>query len=356
MDHYELGKVTTVRILVTGSAGFIGSSVVAVLREAGHEVSGLDCFLPAAHRQPPPVAEGMRHGDVRDPDTVRESLRGVDAVCHQAAMVGMGVSMADAPGYASCNDLGTAVLLAGMAAAGVGKLVLASSMVVYGEGAYDCEADGPQRPLPRTDEDLRHGRFEPRCPQCLGELAPSFVDETAPLDPRSLYAASKAAQEHFASAWARATGGCAIALRYHNVYGPNMPRDTPYAGVAAIFRSALENGEPARVFEDGGQRRDFIHVRDIARANLLALQAGGAPGSLTAYNIATGQPHTILDLANELTAATAGPAPEVTGAFRGGDVRHVTASPARARDELRFAAEIPFAQGIKDFAAAPLRG
>jgi len=175
------------------------------------------------------------------------------------------------------------------------------------------------------------------------------------MQPRSLYAATKAAQEHLAAAWAGTTGGTAIALRYHNVYGPRMPRDTPYAGVAAIFRSALEHGQAPQVFEDGGQRRDFIHVTDIARANLAAITTAGRPAQLLAYNIATGRPHTILQMATELAAAIGGPPPQVTGAFRGGDVRHVTATPARARQDLGFTADIPFAQGIKDFAAAPLR-
>jgi len=270
-------------------------------------------------------------------------------------MVGMGVSMADAPEYASCNDLGTAVLLAEMAAADIGRLVLASSMVVYGEGAYRCREHGPQRPSPRTEADLATGHFEPRCPICHGELAPSQVDEAAPIEPRSLYAATKAAQEHLASAWARSTGGTATALRYHNVYGPHMPRDTPYAGVAAIFRSALERGEAPQVFEDGGQRRDFIHVTDIAKANLAAITSTGRPGTLSAYNIATGQPHTILEMATELAESIGGPTPVVTGIFRGGDVRHITASPALAHHELGFSAEISFASGIKEFATAPLR-
>jgi dTDP-L-rhamnose 4-epimerase len=340
------------RILVTGSAGFIGSHVTEVLRAAGHEVTELDCLLPAAHGGAGPVS-----GDVRDPDTVRSALRGVDAVCHQAAMVGMGVDMADAPSFVSCNDLGTAVLLAQMAAAGVTRLVLASSMVVYGEGAYLCPSHGPQRPSARLVPDLRAGLFEPGCPVCAAPLSPSFVDESAPLEPRSLYAATKLAQEHLAGAWARAVGGTALALRYHNVYGPRMPRDTPYSGVAAIFRSALERGEPPAVFEDGGQRRDFIHVTDVARANLLALEQLDCPqGTLTSYNVATGEPHTILEMATTLATAMSGPAPKVTGGFRGGDVRHITASPEKARKELGFATEVPFDAGIAAFATAPLRG
>jgi len=343
-----------VRILVTGAAGFIGSHVTIALRDAGHDVIGLDCFLPAAHARPHEI-DGIINGDVRDAAAVRGALHGVDVVCHQAAMVGMGVSMADAPEYASCNDLGTAVLLAEMASANVGRLVLASSMVVYGEGAYSCPAHGPQRPMPRAEADLTAGNFEPRCPDCHRDLEPSWVDESAPIQPRSLYAATKAAQEHLAGAWARATRGTAIALRYHNVYGPHMPRDTPYAGVAAIFRSALERCQAPHVFEDGGQRRDFIHVTDIARANLAAIERLRPPGTLSAYNIATGQPHTILDMATALAESMDGPAPEVTGAYRGGDVRHITATPALAHNELGFRAEVSFADGIKEFATAPLR-
>jgi dTDP-L-rhamnose 4-epimerase len=340
------------RVLLTGSAGFIGAHVEQALVAAGHEVTGLDCLHPAAHKTTQPQAV---NGDVRDREAVREALRGVDVVCHQAAMVGMGVDLADAPEYVSCNDFGTAVLLAEMAAAGVTRLVLASSMVVYGEGAYECAVHAAQRPAPRSTRDLAAGRFEPGCPVCGDELQPSFVDELAPLEPRSVYAATKLAQEHLAGAWARAVEGSAIALRYHNVYGPHMPKDTPYSGVAAIFRSALERGEPPRVFEDGGQRRDFIHVTDVADANLLAVENTPAPGTFTAYNVATGQPHTILDLATTLAAEMRGPAPEVTGAYRAGDVRHVTASPERARKELGFTASVGFAAGVAAFATAPLR-
>jgi dTDP-L-rhamnose 4-epimerase len=344
------------RILVTGGAGFIGAHVARALAADGHDVLVLDCLHPAAHREPPPVDLPLVLGDVRDADLVARALRGVDAVMHQAAMVGMGVGLDDLPAYVGCNDLGTAVLLAEMARAGVGRLVLASSMVVYGEGAYSCPDHGPVRPEPRAPADLASGRFEPSCPRCGAPLVPEVVDEDAAMNPRSLYAATKVAQEHLVGVWAATTGAAAVALRYHNVYGPRMPRDTPYAGVAAIFRSALERGEAPRVFEDGAQRRDFVHVTDVARANLAALERTAAAGSgLRAYNVASGEPHTVGEMASALAQALNGPEPVLTGQFRAGDVRHVVASPRRARAELDFQAEVPFDAGIKNFATAPLR-
>jgi dTDP-L-rhamnose 4-epimerase len=228
-------------------------------------------------------------------------------------------------------------------------------MVVYGEGRYACSEHGVVRPGPRQEEALRDGAFEPPCPRCGRSLDAGTVPEDAPLDPRNVYAASKTAQEHLSASWARASGGTAVALRYHNVYGPHMPKDTPYAGVASLFRSALERGEAPRVFEDGGQRRDFVHVRDVAQANRLALGAG-SEGALTAYNVASGVPHTVGDLARELAAACDGPPPVVTGEYRLGDVRHVVASAERARTELGFTAQVSFADGVREFATAPLRG
>lgn len=234
-------------ILVTGGAGFIGSAVVRALVAAGHGVRVLDALLPAVHpsgRAPDlPAGVAFRHGDVRDAEAVRRALAGVDAVCHQAAMVGLGLDLDDAPAYAGCNDLGTAVLLAAMARTGVRRLALAGSMVVYGEGRYRCPAHGDVAPGPRRPADLDAGRFEPPCPVCGHALSPHLVTEDAPADPRNVYAATKLAQEHLASAWARACQGTVLTLRYHNVYGPGMPRDTPYAGVASLFRSALARGE-----------------------------------------------------------------------------------------------------------------
>jgi len=352
-----VGAVT--HVLVTGGAGFIGTHVVAALLDAGRQVTVLDAGHPGAHRTPPPdtvAGAPVRRVDLRDRPAVAGTLAGIDVVVHQAAMVGLGVDLDDLPEYVGCNDLGTAVLLAEMARAGVHRLVLASSMVVYGEGAYTCPRHGPVRPAPRAVADLAAGRYEPACTVCGAALAPGLVGEDAPLDPRSVYAATKVAQEHLTSAWSRQTGGTVVALRYHNVYGPGMPRDTPYSGVAAIFRSALEAGRAPRVFEDGGQRRDFVHVRDVAAANLAAVTATGARTGWRAYNIASGRPATIGEMAAELARAAGGPPPVVTGEFRLGDVRHVVASPARAEAELGFRAAVGLADGVAEFAHAPLRG
>jgi dTDP-L-rhamnose 4-epimerase len=357
-DGVTRSKDVDVRVLVTGAAGFIGQCVSDALRRAEYDLVGLDMLHPAAHRTRH-MPDGVLLGDVRDPDVIASALREVDVVVHHAAMVGMGVDAADLPEYVSCNDLGTAVLLAGMARAGVTRLVLASSMVVYGEGSYRCADHGSVPPRSRDVADLRAASFEPRCPRCGRALEPGLVDEDAPIKPRSVYAATKAAQEHLALAWALATDSTCVALRYHNVYGPGMPRDTPYAGVAAIFRSSLERGEAVRVFEDGGQRRDFVHVSDVARANVAAVRALFSPlpdgAALRPYNIASGEPHTIGEMATALTDAFDGPRPRITGQFRTGDVRHIVASPARAATELGFTARTTFAIGMKEFATAPLR-
>jgi dTDP-L-rhamnose 4-epimerase len=346
-----------VRILLTGSAGFIGTAVGEVLEADGHEVVRVDLMLPMAHGTAEPPA-GTHHLDVRDAAAWVDLLRGVDAVCHQAAVVGAGVRVGDLPAYAGHNDLGTAALLAAMHEADVARLVLASSMVVYGEGRYRCPDHGDQTPPPREVSALEGGDFENHCPQCGRALEWALVDEDARLDPRSSYAASKVAQEHYTSAWVRQAGARAVALRYHNVYGPGMPRDTPYSGVAALFRSSLERGEPPQVFEDGGQARDFVHVSDVARANLAALRAvtDGVTPAYAAYNVASGHPVRILDVATLVAEGTGRPiAPEVTGAYRLGDVRHVVASPARATAELGFTAEVHPDQGLPSFATAPLR-
>ncbi len=345
------------RIVVTGGAGFIGSHVADALLQRGHEVVILDSFDPLVHVERPSYLDARAEviaGDVRDAAVVSRALRGADALSHQAAIVGLGQGLEDAPRYAMVNDAGTAVVLRSARAAGVRRMVLASSMVVYGEGAYVCEACGPQRALLRDERDLAAGRFDPGCPRCGSALEPRPVEETAPLDPRSVYAATKVHQEHLAFIAMREGGPAVTALRYHNVYGPRMPRDTSYAGVASSFRSEVAAGRPPRVFEDGGQRRDFVHVRDVARANVLALER--EEPLVGPLNVGSGTPRTILDLAAALVAATPGAhAPVVTGAYRATDVRHVFGSAEKAARELGFRAEISFVSGLEEFARARLR-
>jgi dTDP-L-rhamnose 4-epimerase len=354
------------RLLVTGGAGFIGSAIVRRALADGHEVRVLDSLrtdvhggvdggvaaVAAAHQ-----ARGVEfiQGDVRDRVALDAALEGIDVVCHQAAKVGLGVDFQDAPDYVSSNDAGTACVLAGMDRLHIGRLVVASSMVVYGEGAYATSTGSPMRPPARRREDLDAGRFDPIGPD--GQpLVPGLIDESAALDPRNVYAQTKVAQEHLASSWARATGGRAIALRYHNVYGPGMPANTPYAGVASLFRSAIARGEAPRVFEDGAQRRDFVHVDDVAGANLASIGATETmpADSFRSYNVGSGTVHTIGDMAAAI-AGTAGFEPVVTGEYRLGDVRHVTASSARIADELGWRAEVDFERGMREFADAPLR-
>jgi dTDP-L-rhamnose 4-epimerase len=346
-------------VLVTGGAGFIGSHVVDALVEAGHEVRVLDALDAAAHEGPPdymnaqatyrwaPVEEARHHTDLLD---------GLDAVCHQAAKVGLGVDLDDIESYVTANALGTAALLRALHAREfAGRLVVASSMVVYGEGRYRCAGHGLVRPGPRRREDLEAGRYDPPCPACGAALAPEAVPEDAPTDPRNVYAATKLHQEHLCAAFGREQGVPVTALRYHNVYGPRMPRDTPYAGVASIFRSALAAGRAPEVFEDGRQLRDFVHVTDVARANVLALER--AEPAAGAFNVCSGAPRSVGAMAESLADALGpdAPRPQVVGDYRLGDVRHVFAAPERAASRLGFRARVPFAQGMAEFARAPLR-
>ncbi len=345
-------------LLVTGGAGFIGRAVLATAIDRGWTIRVLDSLRPDVHGHDAVVPAGVEciTGDVTDAAAVRRALRGASAVVHLAAKVGLGTRFGEAPDYVASNALGTAVLLAEMAEAGVARLVLASSMVVYGEGRYRSSRGVVPAP-PRRLDDLAAGRFDPFDAVTREALVPDLVPEDAPLEPRNVYAATKVHQEHLAAAWGRMTGGTAALLRFHNVYGPGMPQNTPYAGVAALFRSSLERGEAPRVFEDGRQRRDFVHVRDIATAVVAAAQWTGDQGAGTVLplNVGSGEVHTVGEFAAALSTAMDGPAPIVTGEYRLGDVRHITASSERLRGTLEVPPPVPFDVGVAEFAAARLR-
>ena len=326
------------KVLLTGGAGFIGRSVRDQLSAAGHQVRVFDRALDAKD-------------DILDHDRLRVAAAGCDAIIHLAAKVGLGVDISDIDSYVLQNDYGTALVLRTAAEHKILRLLYASSMVVYGEGSYHCADHGLVRPRPRLRNDLNARRFDPRCPRCGDDLIPGLVTESAPLDPRNTYAATKVHGEHLAATWSRETGGSVAALRFHNVYGVGMPRDTPYAGVASIFTDGLLRGEPPRVFEDGRQRRNFIHVSDVAAAVIAALDAP-LPAELTPLNIGTPWVATVGDMATELSRILRGPTPIVSGAYRLGDVRHITADCSAAERVLGWRARIDLATGLADLSAS----
>jgi dTDP-L-rhamnose 4-epimerase len=328
-------------VLVTGGAGFVGSHLVDALLQRGDRVRVLDNVDPQAHEDGvavhlAPDAELVR-GDIRDPDCVGLALEGVEVVFHQAGRVGNGQSMYEMQRYVDVNGCGTAVLLeqALLRRDTVRRVVAASSMVVYGEGAYRCDEHGVVAPGLRHGEDLDRAQWEPRCPRCGMPVHAVATGEDHPLQPTSPYAISKRTCEELVLTAGAAHGLETVALRYLNVYGPRQALSNPYTGVAAIFAAQLLGGRRPVVFEDGEQRRDFVHVSDVVRANLLAADAPDAVGR--AFNVGTGTSITILDLARRLAALLGRDVePDVTDSFRAGDIRHCWADVSRARGLLGF--------------------
>lgn len=350
------------RALVTGGAGFIGSHIAEALLARGDYVCVLDNLDPRVHEDAVPTQSGdihFVHGDILSPSALRYALKErVDVVFHEAAMVGPGKGGADAEAYINTNINGTAGLMHAIAelqSETPPRVILASTMAIYGEGAYVCKGCGKHQSGTRSLADLARSQWDPFCVSCKQTLDPEAVTENQPTKPGTIYAISKLGQELLCMSLGREANIPVTALRYHNVYGPRMPRDTPYAGVASFFKSRLLAGLPPLVYEDGNQLRDFIHASDIARANLLVAEARQADVAFEAFNVGTGQPHTILDFAKEL-ANTLAPTVQAQfpGSFRLGDARHIFADISKI-EQLGFKPHTTFEVGVSRFAMEPTR-
>ncbi len=346
------------RILVTGGAGFIGAATVRALLDRGHAVVVYDDLSAPQHRGngqrgPVPGEAEMVVADVRDRDRLAKALGGVEAVIHLAAAVGVGQSMYDVRRYADVNCVGVATLLDIVANERhvLRRLVVASSMSIYGEGAYHCAAcDAVTAPGPRPEAQLDRREWEMRCPACGGPAAPCPTPEDRPLRPGSIYAMTKRDHEEMVLAVGRAYDVPAFALRYFNVFGPGQTLANPYTGVAAIQTARLLAGRPPMLYEDGLQTRDFVDIRDVARANVAAVESP-APGS-HAVNIGSGRGTTLMELCATLREALGrGEPPVLLGTYRRGDVRHCSAAMDRARDVLGFTPAVGVAEGLRAMAS-----
>ncbi len=318
------------RILVTGGAGFIGSHLVDALVQQGHSVRVLDNLEEQVHGGKRPAYLNAKAeylwGDVRDRRLLRQALQEREIIFHEAASVGVGQSMYQIEKYTSNNVVGTAVLLETIVQERfpIQKLVVASSMSLYGEGAYRCGRCGPVFPSLRSELQLKERKWEITCPRCRQPVEPSLTLEEKPLSPTSVYAISKRDQEELCLTVGRSYSIPTVALRYFNVYGPRQSLSNPYTGVCAIFSSRIKNGHPPLIFEDGRQSRDFIHVSDIVQANLLAMENRRADYGV--FNVGTGQPTTILEMAENLIELfRVSVRPQLTQQFRAGDIRHCLA-------------------------------
>jgi dTDP-L-rhamnose 4-epimerase len=341
------------RVLVTGGAGFVGSHLVDALIEQGHSVRVFDNLTPQVHADGMPeyLATDIEfvRGDVRDMDLLRNAVRGMDVVFHLAAAVGVGQSMYAIAQYMGANTQGTANLLQAIldTKCRVEKLVVASSMSIYGEGKYECPRCGEAAPPPRTHEHLRKKRWETHCRECGSVLKPVSTDESKPLQCTSFYALSKKDQEEMCLLFGRTYGVPTVALRYFNIYGTRQALSNPYTGVAAIFASRLLNGNRPLVFEDGEQMRDFVSVHDVVQANLLAIERSKADGM--ALNIGSGQPISIRKIADVLGDALGiDIKAEVTGKYRAGDIRHCFADISAASRVLGYRPKVEFAAGVRE--------
>ncbi len=340
------------KTLVTGGAGFIGTHLVHELVRRGDDVVVLDSLEEQVHGGATPDLPSSVElivADVGNREAARRALAGTDRVVHLAAAVGVGQSMYEIARYTERNTMQTAIFLEQVVAQRPlpTRLVVASSMSIYGEGEYECRAHGRLAPTPRAEEQLLARQWELACPTCGAELAPVGTSESKALIPTSIYAITKRDHEELCLVTGAAYGIPTVALRFFNVYGPGQALSNPYTGVAAIFASRLLNGSAPMIFEDGQQSRDFTHVSDIVAAIVLALESERAPGY--AINLGTGRPSTVLQIAQALSAGLElDIEPIRNGQYRAGDIRHCFADPTRARELLGFEAKTTLEDGMAD--------
>jgi dTDP-L-rhamnose 4-epimerase len=341
------------RILVTGGAGFIGSHIADRLLSNGYLVRLFDNLSPQVHRNGSrptylnPDAE-LIVGDVREKDSIETALRNVDAVIHLAAAVGVGQSMYEMVSYTETNEVGTAALLEALARRPVERLVCASSMSIYGEGLARGRRGEIVEPGERSIEQLRRGAWELQDTDG-SPLAPVATPETKRPALSSVYALNKYSQERLCLIAGRAYDIPALALRFFNVYGPRQALSNPYTGVLAIFAARLLNNRPPLVFEDGHQMRDFVHVRDVAQACMLALETKQGIGDV--FNVGSGESRSVLSIASDLAAVLGRRiSPHVTGKYRAGDIRHCFADISKIKSTLGFAPSINFRDGLEELA------
>jgi dTDP-L-rhamnose 4-epimerase len=339
------------RTLVTGGAGFIGGHLVRELVERGDEVVVLDSLEEQVHAgQPVELPDSVRLivGDVGDVERADEALEGVERIVHLAAAVGVGQSMYEIARYTERNTMQTALFLERVVAQRPvpARLVVASSMSIYGEGEYECPNHGAIAPTPRPEEQLLARQWELHCRECGEVLRPIGTRESKPIIPTSIYAITKRDHEELCLVTGAAYGIPSVALRFFNVYGPGQALSNPYTGVAAIFASRLLNGKPPMIFEDGRQSRDFTHVADVVRGIMLALESDRAAGH--AVNLGTGRPSTVLQIAEALAKGLGLEIePILNDRYRAGDIRHCVADPSRAADLLGFEAKISLEDGMR---------
>jgi len=344
-------------ILVTGGAGFIGTHLTRRLLANGHSVTVFDNFLPQVHGSVRTLASDLREhvelivGDVRDRDAFHDALLGKDVVVHLAAETGTGQSMYEVLRYEEVNIRGTAVLMDFLTSerqSSIQKVIVASSRAIYGEGTYRCEEHGVVYPEMRTTEKMKQGVYEPLCPICSRECSMLPTDESAPFRPSSMYGLTKQVQEQMVLLYARSLGLSAYALRYQNVYGPGQSLKNPYTGILAIFSTLARQGKTIRVFEDGRESRDFVHVDDVARMTAQAVSSEYA--GIEAVNVGSGVATTVTDIARGIVDVLKSASDiEVTGEFRVGDIRHNVADLQKAQGLFGFKPRWAFADGLRDF-------